>query len=112
MITILKAVPRWLAVALALTLTLGLGVLVASQATASPRAHRSGPSEAPGGTYFVQGAIVNFCFTHGNRAWLEFNTETLGNCPAGDVQLSVWADPDGVVPGPVATVTVTATPSS
>jgi hypothetical protein len=70
-------------------------------------AHRSGPAEAPGGTYFLQGTVVNFCFTHGKGGWLEFNTTALGNCPAGDVQLSLMADPDGLTPAPAATVTST-----
>jgi hypothetical protein len=64
---------------------------------------RSGPAESPGGTFFQQGAIVNFCFTHGHGGWLEFNTVALGNCPPGDVQLSVWADPQGVIPSPAPT---------
>jgi hypothetical protein len=77
---------------------------IPSEASAITHAFRSGPQESPGGTYFVQGAIVNFCFTHGHGGWLEFNTTALGNCPPGDVQLSVWADPSGLEP-------VTATPS-
>lgn len=61
----------------------------------------SGPGESPGGTYFLQGQVVNFCFTHGHGGWLEFNTQVLGNCPPGDVQLSVVADPSGYpVPSP------------
>ena len=86
----------------------GLAVLGGGLAYA---ASGSGPAEAPGGTYFQQGAIVNFCFTHGHGGWLEFNTTALGNCPPGDVQLSVWADPSGIEPAPAPTVTVTVTPS-
>jgi hypothetical protein len=99
---ILAAVPRWAAVALAVIAAACLAVLVAVQANAFT--HASGPAESPGGTYFLQGQIVNFCFTHRSGGWLEFNTTALGNCPPGDVQLSVWADPSGLEP-------VTATPS-
>lgn len=64
---------------------------------------RSGPAEAPGGTYFEQNAVVNFCFTHGHGGWLEFNSVVLGNCPPGDVQLSEVADPLGwPIPSPTA----------
>jgi hypothetical protein len=87
---------------------------IPSEASAIEHLTRGGPSESPGGTYFQQGQIVNFCFTpgHESEGWIELNSQALGNCPPGHVQLSVWADPDGVVPGPVATVTVTATPSA
>ena len=111
---ILAAVPRWAAVALSIIGVACLAVLIAVQANAITHARQGGPSESPGGTYFQQGQIVNFCFTpgHESEGWIELNSQALGNCPPGHVQLSVWADPDGVVPGPVATVTVTATPSA
>jgi hypothetical protein len=84
-----------------------VAITSATQATAATTIPRSGPQEAPGGTYFGQGTIVNFCFTHGHGSWLEFNSQTLGNCPPGDVQLSVMADPDGLTPTPAATVSST-----
>lgn len=62
---------------------------------------RSGPVESPGGTYFVQNQVVNFCFRHNSSGWLEFNSVVLGNCPPGVVQLSVVADPSGwSIPSP------------
>jgi len=88
---------------------------IPSEASAIEHLARGGPSESPGGTYFQQGTLVGFCFIRGtNRGWLEWNTTLpggLGNCPPNATQLDLWADPDGVVPGPVATVTVTATPT-
>jgi len=112
---ILAAVPRWAAVALSIIGVACLAVLIAVQANAITHARQGGPAESPGGTYFQQGTLVGFCFVRGtNRGWLEWNTTLpggLGNCPPNATQLDLWADPDGVVPGPVATVTVTATPS-
>lgn len=90
---------------------IGLGlaaVLLAAEcalipAEASALTPRSGPAESPGGTYFLQGQIVNFCFRHNSSGWLEWNSVTLGNCPPGVVQLSVVADPSGwPVPSPSA----------
>lgn len=78
--------------------------LIPSEASAVARAFHSGPAESPGGTYFLQGQVVNFCFRHNSSGWLEFNTQQLGNCPPGLVQLSVVADPSGwPVPSPSAT---------
>lgn len=78
---------------------------------ASALAH-SGPGRSPGGTFFQQGQIVNLCLSETNesRGYVENNSQVLGNCAAGYTQLSVWADPEGVVPGPV--VMVTASPSA
>jgi hypothetical protein len=65
------------------------------------------PSEAsagtsPNGPYFEQGTIVNLCFDTVNERsmYVELHTSTVGNCAAGYVQLSVWADPSGVEPSP------------
>ncbi len=78
--------------------------LIPSEASAlSPR---SGPAESPGGTFFEQGQIVNFCFRHNSTGWLEWNSQTLGNCPPGLVQLSVWADPQGIIPAASPSATV------
>ena len=78
--------------------------LIPSEASAITRALQSGPAEAPGGTYFEQGQVVNFCFRHDGSGWLELNSTALGNCPPGDVQLSVPADPSGYpIPSPAPT---------
>ena len=78
--------------------------LIPSEASAISRAIRGGPAESPGGTYFLQGTVVNFCFRHNSTGWLEWNSQVLGNCPPGLVQLSVVADPSGwPVPSPTAT---------
>jgi hypothetical protein len=79
---------------------------IPSEASAITAAFHGGPSESPGGTYFQQGQVVNFCFTpgHESEGWIELNSQALGNCPPGHVQLSVVADPSGwPVPSPTPT---------
>jgi hypothetical protein len=68
------------------------------------------PSEAsaitsPNGPYFEQGTVVNLCFdtTNERSMYVELHSNVIGNCAAGYVQLSVWADPDAVIPEPAAT---------
>lgn len=80
--------------------------LIPSEASALGLIRRGGPAESPGGTYFLQGTVVNFCFRHNSTGWLEWNSQVLGNCPPGLVQLSVVADPSGwAIPSPSATPT-------
>lgn len=88
--------------------------LIPSEASAVGLIHHSGPGRSPGGTFFNQGQIVNICLSETNesRGYVENNSQVLGNCAPGFTQLSVWADPQGVEPGPAVTVTVTASPSA
>jgi Putative Ig domain len=89
MIRKLKAVPRWAAVIVALAVTAGLGLLVATQASAT-------------GDYITQGSTINECINLSTgHSWFEVHTDTLGNCPPGNEQLTVVADPGGyAIPAP------------
>jgi Putative Ig domain len=85
----LKAVPRWAAVIVALAVTAGLGLIVATQASAT-------------GDYITQGSTINECINLSTgHSWYEVHTDTLGNCPPGNEQLTVVADPGGyAIPAP------------
>ena len=92
---------RYAAVALAAALMAVLCAVIPGQANAlTLLGPAGGPQEAPGGTYFLQGQIVNLCVSRVNesRGYVEENSQALGNCAAGFVQLSVMADPFGLAP--------------
>jgi hypothetical protein len=104
MIERIKAVPRWLAVAVALAVTAVLAVTVASQADALARLFDPPTTSVPG-PYYDQGAFVGICaaVAPGTSSYVEVHTNfgtlgnrnpaALGNCAAGHVQLVVPADP-------------------